>query len=180
MSRSVEERIKALFDTATGGANQEGWAVGETPQEDDIALALIDTRHLEGLGDVTLREVLADGSERRVDARGEARRAGDARQRRAAPRVPDRRGDRMKQLAPDLFNRRFQDLVEIGRAKLPSLAPDWTDHNAHDPGITLMELLAWVAEAQLYSLARRPGGTSAWRTRHCSVSSPEGRSLRAA
>ncbi|MGZ5442164.1 MAG: putative baseplate assembly protein [Thermoanaerobaculia bacterium] len=62
----------------------------------------------------------------------------------------------MTQLAPDLFERRFSDLMEIGRAKLPSLAPDWTDHNAHDPGITLMELLAWVAEAQLYSLARRP------------------------
>ena len=62
----------------------------------------------------------------------------------------------MRQLAPDLFERRFSDLMEIGRAKLPSLAPDWTDHNAHDPGITLMELLAWVAESQLYSLARRP------------------------
>ena len=60
----------------------------------------------------------------------------------------------MSPLAPDLFQRRFQDLMEIGRARLPSLAPDWTDHNAHDPGITLMELLAWVAEAQLYSLSR--------------------------
>ena len=45
-------------------------------------------------------------------------------------------------------------LIEIGRAKLPSLAPEWTDHNAHDPGITLMELLAYTAEAQLYSLSR--------------------------
>ena len=62
----------------------------------------------------------------------------------------------MTLLAPDLFERRFGDLMEIGRAKLPALAPDWTDHNAHDPGITLMELLAWVAEAQLYSVARRP------------------------
>ncbi|HET8775150.1 MAG TPA: putative baseplate assembly protein [Thermoanaerobaculia bacterium] len=62
----------------------------------------------------------------------------------------------MKLLAPDLFERRFGDLMEIGRARLPDLAPEWTDHNAHDPGITLMELLAWVAEAQLYSLARRP------------------------
>ena len=44
--------------------------------------------------------------------------------------------------------------MEIGRARLPSLAPEWTDHNAHDPGITLMELLAWTAEAQLYSLSR--------------------------
>jgi predicted phage baseplate assembly protein len=58
----------------------------------------------------------------------------------------------MKRLAPDLFDRRFQDLMEMGRARLPELAPDWTDHNAHDPGITLMELLAWVTEAQLYAL----------------------------
>ena len=43
--------------------------------------------------------------------------------------------------------------MEIGRARLPALAPEWTDHNAHDPGITLMELLAWVAEAQMYSLS---------------------------
>ena len=59
----------------------------------------------------------------------------------------------MSGLAPNLFDRRFQDLVEIGRARLRSLAPDWTDHNAHDPGITLMELLAWVSESQLYSLS---------------------------
>ena len=60
----------------------------------------------------------------------------------------------MKRLAPNLFDRRFNDLMEMGRARLPGLAPDWTDYNAHDPGITLMELLAWVTEAQLYSLGR--------------------------
>lgn len=60
----------------------------------------------------------------------------------------------MKQLAPNLFNRRYKDLVEMGRARLPGFAPDWTDYNAHDPGITLMELLAWATEAQLYSLSR--------------------------
>lgn len=57
-------------------------------------------------------------------------------------------------LAPQLFDRRFDDLMEIGRAKLRSLAPTWTDHNAHDPGITIMELLAWNAEAQMYALSR--------------------------
>ena len=57
-------------------------------------------------------------------------------------------------LALDLFDRRFGDFMAIGRARLRSLAPEWTDHNAHDPGITLMELLAWVAEAQLYSVSR--------------------------
>jgi predicted phage baseplate assembly protein len=59
----------------------------------------------------------------------------------------------MTRLAPNLFQRRFADLMEIGRARIPALAPAWTDHNSHDPGITLMELLAWVAEAQLYSLS---------------------------
>ena len=60
----------------------------------------------------------------------------------------------MSALTLNLFERRFSDLVKIGRARLPSLAPQWTDYNAHDPGITLMELLAWVGEAQLYSLSR--------------------------
>ena len=60
----------------------------------------------------------------------------------------------MRRLSPNLFDKRFDDLVEMGRSRLPSLAPDWTDYNAHDPGITLMDLLAWVAEAQIYSLAR--------------------------
>src|SRR6476646_4715804 len=61
----------------------------------------------------------------------------------------------MIQLAPDLFKgRRYDDLVQLGRSRLPRLAPAWTDHNVHDPGITLIELLAWVAEAQVYSLSR--------------------------
>src|SRR4029079_17618619 len=60
----------------------------------------------------------------------------------------------MSGVALKLFDRRFSDLVKIGRAKLPSIAPEWTDHNAHDPGITLMELLAWVGEAQMYSLSK--------------------------
>src|SRR6516164_4282241 len=60
----------------------------------------------------------------------------------------------MTQLAPDLFNLRFDNLVEAGRSRLPSLAPAWTDYNLHDPGITLMELAAWVSEAQLYPRAR--------------------------
>jgi predicted phage baseplate assembly protein len=60
----------------------------------------------------------------------------------------------MTPLAPNLFDRRYDDLLDLGRSLLPALAPAWTDYNAHDPGIMLMELLAWVAEAQLYSLGR--------------------------
>ena len=57
----------------------------------------------------------------------------------------------MTRLVTNAFDRRYAELVELGRSLLPSLAPDWTDYNAHDPGITLMELMAWVTEAQLYS-----------------------------
>jgi hypothetical protein len=48
----------------------------------------------------------------------------------------------------------FDELVNIGRAMIPTLAPRWTDHNIHDPGIMLMELMAWIAEAQMYSMDR--------------------------
>lgn len=58
----------------------------------------------------------------------------------------------MSRLVEQRIDRRFAELMEMGRAQLPALAPQWTDHNAHDPGITLMELLAWVAEAQLYAV----------------------------
>lgn len=64
----------------------------------------------------------------------------------------------MTRLAPDLFDRRFDALLEDARARLPGLAPQWTDHNLHDPGITLIELLAWVTEAQMYGVARMRRG----------------------
>lgn len=53
-----------------------------------------------------------------------------------------------------LDDRDFDALATIARSMVPSLAPEWTDHNVHDPGIMLTELMAWVTEAQIYSLAR--------------------------
>jgi hypothetical protein len=57
---------------------------------------------------------------------------------------------------PNLDDRRWADLVEEGQALIPLYAPEWTDHNAHDPGITLMELFAWIAEMDIYQLNRIP------------------------
>jgi len=31
-----------------------------------------------------------------------------------------------------------------------STAPEWTDFNQHDPGVTLLQLLAWASESLLY------------------------------
>ena len=48
----------------------------------------------------------------------------------------------------------FDALVAIGRGRLPAVAPGWTDYNYHDPGITLIDLLAWVADTQIYAVGR--------------------------
>ena len=55
---------------------------------------------------------------------------------------------------PTADERAFASLMADARARLPRLAPGWTDHNAHDPGITLIELLAHLTEADLYRLGR--------------------------
>ena len=51
---------------------------------------------------------------------------------------------------PDLDTRRWRDLVEEGRSLIPTRAGEWTDHNVHDPGITFIELMAWVIESSMY------------------------------
>ena len=60
----------------------------------------------------------------------------------------------MKIPLPNLDDRRWSDLVDEGRSLIPTYAPEWTDHNVHDPGITVMELLAWIAEMDIYQLNR--------------------------
>ena len=53
---------------------------------------------------------------------------------------------------PRLDNTNFEQLVEEARARIPRYAPEWTDHNLHDPGITLLELFAWIVDQQIYQV----------------------------
>ena len=55
---------------------------------------------------------------------------------------------------PTLDDRTWKDLVEEARAIIPSVAPRWTDFNASDPGITLVELFAYLTETLLYQVDR--------------------------
>ena len=48
----------------------------------------------------------------------------------------------------------YQQLADILRAHLPGT--DWSDHNPSDPGIALMEMLAWLGEMDLYRMNRVP------------------------
>ncbi|HLA82725.1 MAG TPA: putative baseplate assembly protein, partial [Thermoleophilia bacterium] len=52
--------------------------------------------------------------------------------------------------------RDFQDIVDEARKLIPRYCPEWTDHNVSDPGITLIELFAWMTEMILYQLNRVP------------------------
>lgn len=55
---------------------------------------------------------------------------------------------------PILDDKAFTKLFEEARALIPRYAPDWTEHNLSDPGITFIDLFAWLAEMQIYFLNR--------------------------
>lgn len=55
---------------------------------------------------------------------------------------------------PDLDDREFEEFLEDTRSRIPVHSETWTDHNAHDPGITFLELFAWIAETDDYRLDR--------------------------
>ena len=55
---------------------------------------------------------------------------------------------------PELDDQSFQQIIEDARKMIPQLFAGWTDENYHDPGITLIELLAWLTEMQQYYLNR--------------------------
>jgi hypothetical protein len=57
---------------------------------------------------------------------------------------------------PNLDDRRFKDLFEELRDLIPRYAPEWTDHNLSDPGITMIQLFSWLGEIVLYRLNRVP------------------------
>ena len=58
--------------------------------------------------------------------------------------------------APNLDDRRFQDLVDDARRYVQRRCPQWSDHNVSDPGITLIETFAMVTDQLLYRLNRVP------------------------
>mgnify|MGYP001605076710 CR=1 FL=1 len=57
---------------------------------------------------------------------------------------------------PNLDTKRFDELIDEARRLIPRYAPEWTNHNLPDPGITFIELFAWLAEMQIYYLNQIP------------------------
>ena len=53
---------------------------------------------------------------------------------------------------PVLDDLRFQGLVDEARRRIIRYCPEWTEYNLSDPGITLIELFAWMTELITYRL----------------------------
>ena len=58
----------------------------------------------------------------------------------------------MPLLLPNLDDRTWADLVTEATSLIPVYGPEWTDQNYSDPGITLVELIASIAEMDIYQL----------------------------
>ncbi|MBR5089671.1 MAG: hypothetical protein IK093_09590 [Ruminiclostridium sp.] len=50
----------------------------------------------------------------------------------------------------DLDNEYYDDILDNARNMIVSIYPEWTDFNYHDPGVTMLEMFAWLKESQQY------------------------------
>ncbi|NJR50661.1 MAG: putative baseplate assembly protein [Leptolyngbyaceae cyanobacterium CSU_1_3] len=57
---------------------------------------------------------------------------------------------------PNLDDRTFNDLVEECKLRIPRYCPEWTNYNPSDPGITFIELFAWLTDQMLYRFNQVP------------------------
>ncbi len=58
--------------------------------------------------------------------------------------------------APNLDDRRFDEIVADVTALIPRWAPEWTDRNDSDPGIAIAKMFAWMTELTLFRMNQVP------------------------
>jgi len=56
----------------------------------------------------------------------------------------------------NLDDRSFDDLVQECKLRIPRYCQEWTNHNPSDPGITLIELFAWLTDQMLMRFNQVP------------------------
>ncbi|HEY9246581.1 MAG TPA: hypothetical protein VIO11_07035, partial [Candidatus Methanoperedens sp.] len=57
---------------------------------------------------------------------------------------------------PDLAARNYKDILDEMVSSIPKYSEKWTNHNPSDPGITILEILAWIFDASFYRINRIP------------------------
>jgi hypothetical protein len=54
----------------------------------------------------------------------------------------------------ELDRESYEEIRKRGMGLLQGVSPDWNDYNASDPGVTIVELMAWFTQQQQYHLSR--------------------------
>src|SRR2546430_1351550 len=57
---------------------------------------------------------------------------------------------------PNLDDRRYRQLLDEALARIPVHTPEWTNFNESDPGVTLLELFAFLTESLLFRCNQIP------------------------
>jgi predicted phage baseplate assembly protein len=57
---------------------------------------------------------------------------------------------------PNLDSRTYADIVRDLQLRIPRYAKEWTNYNDSDPGMTLLQLFAWLSEQMLYQMNQVP------------------------
>lgn len=78
---------------------------------------------------------------------------------------------------PELDDRTFDQLATEARSLIPKYFPEWTDSNPSDPGITILELFAFLVEAAIYQVNRIPDRSLRHFAELIGVSGQEGSSV---
>lgn len=52
----------------------------------------------------------------------------------------------------------WESVMDRLREEIPKRYPGWTDYNIHDPGVTILELFAWMRQVQMYHASRIGSG----------------------
>lgn len=55
---------------------------------------------------------------------------------------------------PDLGRRSYGDILDEMVSSIPKYSENWTNYNPSDPGIMILEILAWIFDATLYRIDR--------------------------
>jgi hypothetical protein len=58
--------------------------------------------------------------------------------------------------SPDIAARTYEDILGEMISSIPRYSEKWTNNNPSDPGITVLEILAWVFDSTLYRMNRIP------------------------
>jgi hypothetical protein len=62
----------------------------------------------------------------------------------------------LTQALPVIDNRTFDDIVAEAKTRIPRYTAEWTDFNEGDPGVALVQVMAWMSELLIYRMNQVP------------------------